>query len=176
MALISRSRAMPAGGRPSSPGGGSKPSSRFFSHSDVQFRGPPGRGAGVNTGAPAVPALLRGWRSLSISPFPLPGDPAAWRPRDACGVGLGFETCELYLHQVDEFGPDDRDALFDIMDGRIRSAETCAPRGVRSDAACGSPRSRSVKTGANPEHGRDRGPRLYSSPRIVSNCPTSFGR
>ena len=32
----------------------------------------------------------------------LPRDPPARCPRHARGVGLGFETCELYLHQVDE--------------------------------------------------------------------------
>ena len=46
----------------------------------------------------ALPAHLRGWRSLSISPFPLPGDPPSRGPGHACGVGLGLETCELYLH------------------------------------------------------------------------------
>ena len=37
-ALVSRSRAMPAGGRPSSPGGGAKPSPRLFSLTDVRCR------------------------------------------------------------------------------------------------------------------------------------------
>ena len=41
-AQVSLSRAMPAGGRPSSPGGGSKPSPRFFSLSEVRFRAPLG--------------------------------------------------------------------------------------------------------------------------------------
>ena len=42
-ALVSRSRAMPAGGRRS------KPSPRFFTIDGTRLRGPPGRGAGVNT-------------------------------------------------------------------------------------------------------------------------------
>ena len=41
-ALASRSRAMPAGGRPSSPGGGSKPCPRFFAVRGTRFRAPVG--------------------------------------------------------------------------------------------------------------------------------------
>ena len=37
-ALVSRSRAIPAAGRPSSPGGGAKPSPRLFSLTDVRCR------------------------------------------------------------------------------------------------------------------------------------------
>ena len=53
-ALVSRSRAMPAGGRRS------KPSPRFFTIDGTRFRGPAGRGAGVNTGVP-LPAAPSRW-------------------------------------------------------------------------------------------------------------------
>ena len=43
---------MPAGGRRS------KPSPRFFTIGGTWFRGPPGRGAGVNTGVPWQRAIL----------------------------------------------------------------------------------------------------------------------
>ena len=56
-ALVSRSRAMPAGGRRS------KPSLRFFTIGGTQFRGPPGLGAGVNTGGP-LPERHRGWGAI----------------------------------------------------------------------------------------------------------------
>ena len=53
-ALVSRSRAVPAGGRRS------KPSPRFFAIGGTPFRGPAGRGAGLKTGVPARTAPS-GW-------------------------------------------------------------------------------------------------------------------
>ena len=43
-----------------SPGGGSKPSPRFFTIGGTRFRGPLGRGAGVNTGV-SWPAVSWSW-------------------------------------------------------------------------------------------------------------------
>ena len=61
-ALVSRSRAMPAGGRPSSPGGGSKPSPRLCSGGDARSRWASPIGAGVNTGVPWPARYPDRWR------------------------------------------------------------------------------------------------------------------